>query len=251
MSVLLGVRAGMQLGLWSSFSFPWEAGRGGGTGTLAAFRPPGWPGCDRDRSGGPFPEGRESDIEGGIPSGARGPAACGRRDVSAVGGRCEPGPRVLTIWEGCEKGVWRSAETKTFNHHFIISINLILLQVSPPLAASAPLSSPGHRLTLDPGGMGKAPFIVTDRVGTGASERGQAALSPALSLGAPRSFNALLGAWSARPAIWGAGSWGWGIRARGSVCWKMAAAPWHMGASGCNPIQGCHWLLLEGVGCSL
>lgn len=37
--------------------------------------------------------------------------------------------------------------------------------------------------------MGKAPFIVTDRVGTGASERGQAALSLALSLCAPRSFS--------------------------------------------------------------
>lgn len=156
--------------------FPWEAGRGGGTGTLAAFCPPGWPGCDQDRSGGPFPEGRESDIEGGIPSGARGPAACGRRDVSAVGRRCEPGPHVLKIWEGCEKGVWRSAETKTFNHHFIISINLILFPSVPSSRRLCPTLQPWpQRLTLDSGGMGKAPFIVTDRVGTGASERGQAA----------------------------------------------------------------------------
>lgn len=39
----------------------------------------------------------------------------------------------------------------------------------------------------------------------------------------------------------------WGL----SVSWKTEAAPWHVEAAGCTPIQGCHWSFLKGVGRSL
>lgn len=88
----------------------------------------------------------------------------------------ESGPDILKVSEAWEKGVWRHAETKSFNHYFIISINLTLssilfpdalLQPSPPLSTSVPHSSPGLR-------GGHWTLEGWERHRSGASERGQA-----------------------------------------------------------------------------
>lgn len=96
--------------------------------------------------------------------------------MNAVDRHCESGPDILKIFEAWEKGVWRRAEAKTCNHHFIISINLTLSSVlfpgalpqpSPPLSTSVPHSSPGLR-------GGHWTLEGWERHRSGASERGQA-----------------------------------------------------------------------------